>query len=268
MTAKNWQVRLNPPGPNTVQCASDWSWNISPAIADYDLLAIHSGRGSYRAGDSDTVIEAMAGTCILLRKGCRYFCKTDPANPMRVSYVHFEYVNPCGKVITPEPEMTGDLSRQFHANHLIFELINKMAEAWRFQNAPSAANTWLAAALLEYLSPAETGEGESNERAGQIRSLCRQIRQEPQRIWRIDDLARQAACTRDHLGRLFRKFVGQSPGEYIIQARIEAAMQLLKTSDHSITRIAELLGYCDVYAFSRQFSNRTGLSPKAYRKER
>ncbi len=237
-------------------------------MADYDLLAIHSGLGHYRIVGDNTVIQATAGTCILLRKGCEYFCTTDHANPMRVSYVHFEYVNPRGRVITPEPEITGDLSRQFHANHLIFELLSRMSDAWRFQNDQSAAGKWLDAAILEYLRPPDTCEGSSGNRAGQIRSLCRQIRQEPDRIWRIEDLATQAACTRDHLGRLFRKFVGLSPGEYIIQARIEAAMQLLKTSDHSITRIAELLGYCDVYAFSRQFSNRTGLSPKAYRKKR
>jgi AraC-like DNA-binding protein len=57
-----------------------------------------------------------------------------------------------------------------------------------------------------------------------------------------------------------------SPREAKQAARIESAKSFLRNSDHSVTRIAELLGYCDIYLFSRQFKRHTGQTPTEWKR--
>lgn len=68
--------------------------------------------------------------------------------------------------------------------------------------------------------------------------------------------------------RAFQRAVGVSPRDFALTARLERARQLLLTTDDPIGAIAEQLGYRDVFFFSRQFHQRTGLSPRAFRATR
>lgn len=58
---------------------------------------------------------------------------------------------------------------------------------------------------------------------------------------------------------------GLSFKNYQLQARMSAARSLLKSTDYSMGRIAELLGYQDVYLYSSQFKKKTGMSPTEFR---
>ena len=51
-----------------------------------------------------------------------------------------------------------------------------------------------------------------------------------------------------------------SPGDYRIEKRVEFARQMLSSGMTQI-EIADVLNYSDVYAFSRQFKQRTGFTP-------
>ena len=67
----------------------------------------------------------------------------------------------------------------------------------------------------------------------------------------VEDLAAQLHVSPEHFCRLFRRLQGMPPRAFITRTRIEAAQSLLLTSSHSITRIAELLGYESPFYFSR-----------------
>jgi AraC-like DNA-binding protein len=58
-----------------------------------------------------------------------------------------------------------------------------------------------------------------------------------------------------------------SAGQFITQTRIEKACNLLKCTNESIANIALDCGYSDQSAFTRQFKQTAGLTPKAYRKQ-
>ena len=78
-------------------------------------------------------------------------------------------------------------------------------------------------------------------------------------------LARAVHYSPVHFGRLFRRFVGETPSAFLIRARMDAAKSLLRGSSASITQIAEYLGYGDVYFFSKQFREKVGSPPSEYR---
>jgi AraC-like DNA-binding protein len=70
-----------------------------------------------------------------------------------------------------------------------------------------------------------------------------------------------------YLSRKFSTYFDNlSFGDYIRKVRIEKAIELLNTSDYSLTEIAYLTGFSDQSHFSRIFKIHTGKNPSAYRK--
>src|SRR5690606_35373071 len=101
-----------------------------------------------------------------------------------------------------------------------------------------------------------------------IAPLLERIRDDPAHTPTIHRLAKQCGYSPDQLTRIFKQHTGLSPQEYILQARIERAKTLLTESALSISQIADTLGYTDVYHFSRQFKQKAGVTPSAYRSPR
>lgn len=70
-----------------------------------------------------------------------------------------------------------------------------------------------------------------------------------------------------YLSRVFSKYFDNlSFGEYIRKLRIEKAIELLRSSPHSLTEIAYLTGFSDQSHFNRIFKKHTGVQPSVYRK--
>lgn len=68
----------------------------------------------------------------------------------------------------------------------------------------------------------------------------------------------------DYFKELFIKQYGMSPVKYITQLRIEKAKELLITKRYSITEIANMCGFENIYYFSNVFKKHTGVSPKTF----
>ena len=81
----------------------------------------------------------------------------------------------------------------------------------------------------------------------------------------VDAMARFCGLSRSHFSRLFKQHAGQSPNSFLINTRIMAARNRLRNSSATLETIAHELGYRDVYFFSRQFKQKTGITPNNYR---
>ena len=84
---------------------------------------------------------------------------------------------------------------------------------------------------------------------------------------RLPKLAEMVNLSVYQLDQRIRGLFHISAGQFITQTRIEKACNLLKCTDESIANIALDCGYSDQSAFTRQFKQTTGLTPKAYRKQ-
>ena len=82
---------------------------------------------------------------------------------------------------------------------------------------------------------------------------------------RTDDIAEAVGLSPYHLSRLFKTHTGLTLREYLTRERIEAAKQLLATSDRTIPQIASLLRFCDQSYFTMVFRRQTGQTPGEYR---
>jgi AraC-like DNA-binding protein len=67
--------------------------------------------------------------------------------------------------------------------------------------------------------------------------------------------------------KVFKKYTGIAPGQYIIQLKIQRAKELLSDPSKSIKEVAYDLQFESALYFSKVFKEKTGLTPAAYRDE-
>lgn len=100
----------------------------------------------------------------------------------------------------------------------------------------------------------------------QIQSAVEYIRKNLSLQLTISQVAERAFLAPSALTRQFRREIGMSVGQYIDTLIFAEAEQLLKGSNLSVCEISERLGFCDQFYFARRFKEKTGLSPREYRK--
>ena len=83
---------------------------------------------------------------------------------------------------------------------------------------------------------------------------------------KIGDLAAYAAMSERHFCRLFRQTFSITPSERMLELRLEHARRLLADRTLNVTEIAYACGFRDSNYFTRQFKQRVGCTPRAYRK--
>lgn len=73
-------------------------------------------------------------------------------------------------------------------------------------------------------------------------------------------------CSSSTLQKQFRKEMGISIGRYLKDRVLMVAADRLCSTELSIQRISDELGFCDQFHFSKKFTARYGMSPSVYRK--
>jgi AraC-like DNA-binding protein len=79
----------------------------------------------------------------------------------------------------------------------------------------------------------------------------------------VDTLARVAGLSRFHFTRLFEARVGQSPYQFLLGLRLDAAARSLQCGA-AVTAAATEAGFSDLSRFGQQFRRRFGRAPSAW----
>ena len=81
------------------------------------------------------------------------------------------------------------------------------------------------------------------------------------------DLLSDVQCvSKFHMLRLFKKYYGQTPRQYLIDKRIEKSKEQLKIGI-SVTETCFAVGFESLSSFSNLFKTKTGKSPTEFQKE-
>ncbi|HMH23627.1 MAG TPA: AraC family transcriptional regulator [Puia sp.] len=82
----------------------------------------------------------------------------------------------------------------------------------------------------------------------------------------LDLLSHNRFVSKYHLLRLFKKYYGQTPRQYLTDKRIEKSKEYLKMG-MNITETCFAIGFESPCSFSTLFKSRTGLTPGEFQKE-
>jgi AraC-like DNA-binding protein len=243
----------------SVLCEPGWSWD-SPVLKDHDLWFVWAGQGTIN-WDAER-IEISAGSCFCLRPGTAYRARQDPRRRLGVCFIHFDLPR-------RSKERLPHMGRLAEVD--LYERLLKHVVALHQSGdstAQHAAALHLAGVLASLRAAARRPQlsGVRLEHHHAIWAAARFIRENPGQLFSIEELSERANYSADHFSRLFREIVGQTPSQFCINTRLQRAQTLLQESSLSIEQIASALGYADVFFFSRQFKQRTGVSPSQWRR--
>lgn len=83
----------------------------------------------------------------------------------------------------------------------------------------------------------------------------------------LEELSQMAGLSVSHYSRLFKKYAGYSPIDYLTHLRMDRAKELLALSDYRLKAVAQSVGYQDELYFSRIFKKVVGQSPSEFAKK-
>lgn len=98
-----------------------------------------------------------------------------------------------------------------------------------------------------------------------IKEAIHYIEQNFQNNITIEEIAALCGINRSYFGKIFRKAIGRSPQEFLMNYRMVKATELLKLTSLSIAEIGCAVGYENQLHFSRAFKTIYGVSPREWR---
>jgi transcriptional regulator GlxA family with amidase domain len=107
--------------------------------------------------------------------------------------------------------------------------------------------------------------GQAAERDS-LREAQQRIAEQPGADLSVSALATAVGMSPRNFARCFRREIGQSPGHYVVVARVEAARRLLEDTDRAIADVARACGFGTAETMRRAFLRTIGCGPAELRR--
>ena len=77
----------------------------------------------------------------------------------------------------------------------------------------------------------------------------------------VEQLAAEIGLSPKYFIRLFKRTMGLTPMSYVTEVKMKKALQYLYERRYSVKEVAALVGYADIYTFSKAFKKMYGIAP-------
>ncbi|MGI6669158.1 MAG: helix-turn-helix domain-containing protein [Acetivibrionales bacterium] len=243
------------------------AWVLNDFMYSHNIMLVYGGQAEFFCNNS--VCTAKKGDMIYYKPGDARYARTFPGNPIKCFAVDFQYACPVFR--NGEWEiMYADLPFSFFqsiTDEMLFskltDLFSRLAKsaltANRFGRREKEVFTEILLLLFEYC-------GKNRYNYSNIRKVERVINYMTENFAghvTLGELARYAGICPSYLGRIFKRITGRSTMDYLIEIRINRAKILLRDG-FSVSETSRLVGFNDIYYFSRAFKERVGICPSKY----
>lgn len=243
-----------------------------PSTVLHVLALITGGRGLIEVGDRSGPVQP--GDLFQFAPGTHLRLTSSREQLLRYQSIHFDYGllrwdgangvwQPDSQAALPFPALMSLGERP-----ALQDEFRQLLAAW---SAKTIGYEWYTRArfvsILDYLARALHASDEQDATPSHaIRTTIEYIKRHLHEPIDRDVLAQHVSLSPSYFSTLFKQHTGYSPTQYIHKLRLDRAKQLLQTTQLSIQRIAEEVGFANAYYFTRVFTRETGLSPRSYRR--
>lgn len=233
-------------------------------LDSYLIVYTAAGRGKLKYGDK--TYDAAPGQLFFI--DCRRYqhYATDPNDPWHLVWIHFHgssspaYYDRYASAGTPLATLPADSP----IPALLLDIVGlHRQKTVRTELSVSRAITDVLTELL--LLAGDRDSAEVGLPASVADVMHYYDRHYAERLT-LDGVAARFAVDKYHLAKSFKRHTGFSPNDYLINARITRAKELLRFTDLSVAEIAASVGIDNVSHFINLFRQRQASTPLAYRK--
>jgi len=185
---------------------------------------------------------------------------------------HWRYA---GRLRALHPEISVDETSLYRQENRILTSagsaagIDLLLEIVRQDYGPDRANA--VARRLVVAAHRNGGQAQFLERpvarlgGGDIAPLLDRIRQRLADPWSVSAMASNCRMSPRTFQRRFLEATGETPGDWLVRERVEAARSLLRSGKEAIETVAARAGFGSAHALRHHFRRQLGLSPTEYR---
>lgn len=235
-----------------------------------ELILICSGSSEYLIHDKKVVIKA--GDLLVYNAGVVHDEVSGPdmevgSYCVGVGGLHMPGLRP-NALIPDEAGYVFPTGRYFEDMKELFVMIFRNLAAGE-PHAELFCTSLLHALLVSVLTVTE-GVGETRENpADEPHILGSRIKDYIDRHYMepitLQSMGEALSISPYYLSHVFKQMSGYSPVQYLLRRRIGEAQTLLITTELSVARIAEMVGYDSQSYFNLQFTKNVGMPPSRYR---
>ena len=234
-------------------------WPSLPHSHPYlEITYVRDGLGTIKF--PNTTIELRKGMFIVVNSNVLHFEESDKNNPLKLCFLNHNYLNfnfEEDYLIIPSQAFTIPLTHSFK----IIEraTIEKKADWIKI------INNLIEIISIDILRFTNLKNDQKMMKHSKVYPVVKYINEYYNQNISMDKLSDLVYMSKSNLFRVFKKEYGITPQQYLIQARMAAALFLLNNLDLSINRIAEMLNFSEPSSFIRAFKAFQGCTPYQYR---
>jgi AraC-like DNA-binding protein len=196
--------------------------------------------------------------------GHTYYTQPGADNSWTFSWIQVSGVN-CTRIIDAINRRFGFTFRVDGAEQINQYMLNIIDSKMRGVEYEIETSRLISDILLSVLLEKSVEKENGSKRQSCTEKVIDYIEQHIDEDLRVETIARSLFLSPEHIIRTFRKEKGQTPYQYIKARKMLRAKKLLQTTNIPLKEVAEMVGYSSLNAFSTQFKNTMGISPREFR---
>ncbi|MNJ54958.1 Arabinose operon regulatory protein [compost metagenome] len=246
------------------ECLSGHTWG--PGLRDcYIIHYIHKGSGQFRV--HERTYDLTTGHGFLIPPDTLVYYEADAEEPWTYSWFGFRGLH--AKSLMQRANLS--------LYHPIFHCCSRTME--NFYDDFALARTEqggdvliqsmiyrLMAELISASPPSVPEARASHPKEVYVRKAIEWIESSYSQKISVMDIARSVGLDRTYLSGLFKAQFGVSLQTFLLEYRMNRAVELLRNPDLTVSDVSRSVGYTDPFLFSKMFKKVTGHSPRASRK--
>lgn len=240
-------------------------WQIrEERVHHHILIFITGGQAIYHSGGE--VFELHQGDVLFIPAGTIRSCHNDAKGPHQKYSAHFTTAGEADKTVEALRQR-GMFKWNIHNADYFRQRFSMLLLQW-FDQTPGGLLICqgILLELIGRLIHDTQQQIRSAVKKDLIHKLQAYIVHNKSKPIQLSDLARHIDRSPNHVTRIFKEVLGQTPIDYIHQVKVSVACELLKSSGMTIAEISDYLGYCEQSYFHRIFKKFTGVAPTAVQK--
>ncbi|MNJ24076.1 AraC family transcriptional regulator [Paenibacillus bouchesdurhonensis] len=249
------------------ECLSGHAWG--PGLRDcYIIHYVHEGSGRFRI--DDRTYELTRGHGFLIPPETLVYYEADAQCPWTYSWIGFRGLH--AKSLLQRANLF-PASPVFYSNSPVFEAFyDDLARARSERGGDVLIQSILYRVMAELIacSPPDlaTEKKTSYPKEVYVRKAIEWIESSYSQKISVMDIARSVGLDRTYLSGLFKAQFGVSLQTFLLEYRMNRAVELLRNPDLSVSDVSRSVGYTDPFLFSKMFKKVIGQSPRASRKRK
>jgi AraC-like DNA-binding protein len=244
------------------------SWRLNNKMNFYNIMLVYDGKAEFFCNGNK--FEASKGDLVFYKPGDLRSASTFPDNLIKCFAVDFLYTCPIYENSNWKflnKDLPFACIQKIDDDHLfsklldLFSLLTRSALVSKSRSKVKERSTF--SEILTLLFQYKEGHQYNYSSIRKVDKVINYMTENYFQNITLQLLSEYAQISASYLGSIFKKVTGKSTIDYLIDIRINKAKALLRDG-FSVSETSKLIGFNDIFYFSRAFKKHEGISPSQY----